>query len=144
MLPTSPPFLFAHPLLLVHDHLLQKVLGKARTLLECLVETILAAVVGVANHFGLLRAAVLAKEHHLGLGVFVLALETFEIRQVGEIHGEDVVEPIKVASRNLNTNDLLACTSTLSQVADSRSSRSREAQTYAARIVVVVENLVAL
>lgn len=106
------PLLFARPLLLVHDHLLQKVLGKARTLLECLVETILATVVGVANHFGLLGAAVLAKEHHLGLGILVLALETFEIRQVGEVHGEDVVEPIKVASRNLNTNDLLACAST--------------------------------
>lgn len=63
----------------VARHVLQEILGKARTLLKCLVEAILATVIGVADYFWFLRAAVVAVEHHLGLGVFVFALEAFEV-----------------------------------------------------------------
>lgn len=84
----------------IRKDIAQKVLGEPRGLLIRLLEPGLAAVVRILDDLGLTGARVLAKEHHLGLSRMTL-LQALEVGQVGPVHGEDVVELVKVGGVDL-------------------------------------------
>lgn len=73
-----------------------------------LLEALPTAVVRVADDLNLTGPRILAKQHELRFSVGFAALDTLKVLEVAPVHGENIVELVKVGVVYLRPSDLSA------------------------------------
>lgn len=97
-MPSFPPF----PSHILTNHFLDEVFRETRALLKRLRKALVSTIVRVADNLGSLTPAELAKEHDLGLTVWVAPLEPLQVGEVRSVHGEDVVKGFEILCLELD------------------------------------------